>query len=249
MKIIFLNTWGGRIAEPLKKFFETHQDVDVFCLQEVWNNGSELVIDPGERTNLFTEIGEVLESYEKIFAPADDDGDYGLAIYYKKSLLLVNDGNIMIHDKEEYLPDLDITSPKRNLQYVTFQVEDYQKLTIANVHGLWTSQGKDDSEDRLLQSDKIINHFKLINHSYVLGGDFNLNPKTESIKKLENAGLRNLITENNIISTRTKYFKHYEKGTLFADYIFVSKGVDVEDFKVLPDEVSDHAPLYVKINV
>jgi exonuclease III len=41
MKIVFLNTWGGRVGQPLLEFFKNHQDVDVFCLQEVWSNASQ----------------------------------------------------------------------------------------------------------------------------------------------------------------------------------------------------------------
>ena len=33
----------------------------------------------------------------------------------------------------------------------------------------------------------------------------------------------------------------------FADYIFVSKDIKVKDFKVLPDEVSDHLALSIEI--
>lgn len=152
----------------------------------------------------------------------------------------------MVHDKEEYFDDQNVMAPKRNLQEVTFQVEDYQKLTILNFHGLWTGTGKNDTPDRLLQSDTIIAYLKNVTHSFILGGDFNLSPDTMSIKKFEDFGLKNPIKEWGIMSTRTSFFTFENK---FADYVFTSKGVDVETFKVLPDEVSDHAPLYVKINV
>ncbi len=246
MKIIFLNTWGGRVAEPLKHFFETYQDVDVFCLQEVWSDAPREKIDHhDEMNNMFSQVGDILRNYEKIFAPEDENGDYGLAIYYKKSLSLIGFGDIMIHDKEEYFPVLDITSPKRNLQYLTLQIEDQQKVSILNLHGLWNGQGKDDTEDRLKQSENIISFLKTLNHPFVLGGDFNLSPNTQSLKMIEDFGLTNLIKEYGVTNTRTSY---YTKENKFADYVFVSKGIQVEDFKVLPDEVSDHAPLYVKIN-
>ena len=76
-----------------------------------------------------------------------------------------------------------------------------------------------------------------------MSGDFNLLPDTQSIKKLENFGLRNLVKEYNITSTRTSFYTKSEK---FADYAFVSSEIAVKDFKVLPDEVSDHSPLYLE---
>jgi exonuclease III len=43
MKIISLNTWGGMAGrQPLLDFFVAHKDVDVFCLQEIWNGGEHI---------------------------------------------------------------------------------------------------------------------------------------------------------------------------------------------------------------
>jgi endonuclease/exonuclease/phosphatase family metal-dependent hydrolase len=75
-----------------------------------------------------------------------------------------------------------------------------------------------------------------------LCGDFNLPPNTKSLAMFEEFGLRNLISEYKINSTRTSFYTKEEK---FADYIFVSNGIKVNDFSVLPDEVSDHAPLFI----
>lgn len=245
MKIIFLNTWGGRVTEPLKKFFASHQDVDVFCLQEVWSSTLEKIVDyPDEVPQLFSEIGDILQSHQGIFAPADQDGNYGLALYFKKPLTQIDSGNIMIHNKAEYFPDLDVTSPPRNMQYVTFE-KNSKKITVINFHGLWTSQGKGDNPDRLIQSEKIISFLKTLDHLFVLGGDFNLSPDTQSLQNLENFGLKNLVKEYGVVSTRTNF---YTKENKFADYVLVSDGTTVTDFQVLPDEVSDHAPLCVTIN-
>ena len=53
---------------------------------------------------------------------------------------------------------------------------------------------------------------------------------------------RNLITEFKVTSTRTSL---YDKQEPYADYIFVSPNIEVNQFRVLPDEVSDHAALYL----
>ena len=57
-------------------------------------------------------------------------------------------------------------------------------------------------------------------------------------------GLRNLVKEYGIISTRTSF---YEKEGKMADYALVSPELNVLDFRVLPDEVSDHAALYLEV--
>jgi len=61
---------------------------------------------------------------------------------------------------------------------------------------------------------------------------------------LEESGLRNLIKEYSIKNTRTS---HYSKEGKYADYALVSPEISVLDFRVLPDEVSDHAALYLEI--
>ena len=75
-------------------------------------------------------------------------------------------------------------------------------------------------------------------------GDFNLRPDTESVRMLEAAGLRNLVREYGIETTRTSLYDHRDKEP-HANYAFVSAGIEVRDFRVLPDEVSDHAPLFL----
>jgi endonuclease/exonuclease/phosphatase family metal-dependent hydrolase len=129
----------------------------------------------------------------------------------------------------------------RNIQYMTIGTSGSLR-TVINFHGLWTGNGKGDTEDRLLQSDNIIRFLKTLSHPYVLCGDFNLLPETQSLKKLEDSGIRNLIKEFGIASTRSS---HYTKPVRFADYTFVSDGITVNDFKVLPDEVSDHLAMYL----
>ncbi len=78
----------------------------------------------------------------------------------------------------------------------------------------------------------------------MLCGDFNLLPDSESLLMVERIGLRNLIREYGITSTRTSL---YPKDGRYADYAFISEGIQLKSFKVLPDEVSDHAPLLIEI--
>jgi len=42
---------------------------------------------------------------------------------------------------------------------------------------------------------------------------------------------------------------HYTKTEKFADYVLTSPNIQVIDFQVLPDAVSDHSPLQVEFNI
>ena len=55
--------------------------------------------------------------------------------------------------------------------------------------------------------------------------------------------MRNLIKDYAITSTRTPFYTKSEK---FADYVLVSHGIQVADFRVLDAVVSNHAPLYLE---
>ncbi len=254
MKILSLNTWGGRAGkEKLLNFLrEQVQTVDIFCLQEIWSapydsyEGIHAGGLPIQHENIMVhglpEIAEALPEFEYFFNPHFMD-NYGLLMLIRKRYSVQGSGEVWVHKEKGFVPNGDIGLHARNVQYVTIKYRDIA-YTIMNFHGLWNGKGKTDSEDRLEQSKKIIASLCSFEGEVVCVGDFNLLPDTESIKLLELAGLRNLITEYGVSSTRTSIYKKPEK---FADYAFVSSGVEVKDFKVLPDEVSDHAPLLLEI--
>ncbi len=54
--------------------------------------------------------------------------------------------------------------------------------------------------------------------------------------------MRNLVKEFGITSTRSSY---YAKPERFADYTLASNDIKVNEFKILPDEVSDHLAMYL----
>lgn len=254
MKIITLNTWGGRAGkEKLLNFFQNHKgDIDIFCLQEIWSAPYEYLEGTSaggvklsnEHIMVYgkQDISKILSEHVVFFHPHHRE-DFGLMMLVGNTLKVIESGEIFVHKYKGYEPIGDAGRIARNIQYVTIETEGGLK-TIINFHGLWNGQGKNDSEDRLVQSDNILNFVQNLDHPFVLCGDFNLLPDTLSLKKFEEARLHNLIKEYGITSTRTSYYTKAEK---FADYVFTSPKITIKDFKVLPDEISDHAPLYIDI--
>ncbi|TSC82310.1 MAG: hypothetical protein G01um101420_474 [Parcubacteria group bacterium Gr01-1014_20] len=248
MTLTSLNTWGARAGkENLLKFFKDHRDTDVFCLQEIWNGGEHMegkMAGGAKLKNitfrLFEDIGKTLTGHIGFFRPHFGD-HYGLAIFVKKDLKILEEGEIFVYRERGYFSSEEPGNHARNIQFVTLRMPQGVR-TMVNFHGLWNGGGKFDSPERLTQSDKIVEFLKNLTDPFVLCGDFNLLPETKSLKKLEVFGLRNLIKEYGFSSTRTKF---YTKEHRFADYALASKGIRVKDFKVLPDEVSDHSPLYL----
>lgn len=237
MKLITLNIWGGHIETPLLNFIKDYRDVDVFCFQEVYHNAITK-ISTEDRTvslSILAKLQEVLPEHRAFFCPVVD-GIYGIAMFVKKNVEVVQDGELLIHDNPHY-PGRGPTH-LRKLQWIECRAQGRQ-YAILNVHGLWNGMGKTDTAERIAQSQRIREHLDTIDIPQILCGDFNLRPDTESIKIIEH-GMDNLITSFGVCSTRTSL---YEKEEKFADYIFTSPDVSVNKFEVLQDEVSDHAPL------
>jgi exonuclease III len=251
MKLISLNVWGGVAGkEKLLDFFKSHNDVDIFCLQEVWNGGHEMI---GRKAGgrplseiahwLLTDISATLKDHAVYFRPQFKDY-FGLTMFIKKNIVVRKEGELFVYKDRGYFSEEDIGNHSRNIQYVSIDSNDGVRA-VAHVHGLWNGQGKGDSPDRLLQSDNIVRFLNSVGSPYIFCGDLNLLPETESLKKIEAVGMRNLIAEFGITSTRSSL---YTKPLRFADYMFVSNGIEVKDFKVLPDEVSDHLALYLEFS-
>jgi endonuclease/exonuclease/phosphatase family metal-dependent hydrolase len=242
MKLISLNTWGGRVAEILD-FFKQHQDIDLFLLQEVFHNGTARTLFSGkERAEFFKEIDELLPDHTGYFAPAEA-GEWGLAIFARKSLKILEHGDFFVYRERDSMVGRDATTIGRNLQFLTVTYNE-QNLNFLNFHGFWSGQGKLDSPERLIQSENIIKFIKNLTGEVILAGDFNLLPETQSLNTIEKElNLRNLVKEHKIESTRTSYYPRPEK---FADYVLCSAGIEVKNFSALPDEVSDHKALFLE---
>ena len=190
---------------------------------------------------LLSVIIEALPDHTCYFRPHLFDF-YGLAMFVKNGVKVLEEGEIFVHKERGFVLPGDWGTHARNIQYVTLETESGLR-TVINFHGLWNGRGKTDTEERLVQSTNLVNFLGRLANPHILCGDFNLLPETESLKIFEKAGLRNLIQENGITSTRSH---HYTKEHRFADYAFVSEGVEVQNFKVLDEPVSDHLPLYLE---
>ncbi|HSW93454.1 MAG TPA: endonuclease/exonuclease/phosphatase family protein [Gammaproteobacteria bacterium] len=239
MKLITLNIWGGHVRDPLHQFIETNNEIDIFCFQEVYHKAKKMITieDRSVSLNIFSELQTLLPDHTGYFKAAVD-GVYGIGMFIKKGIALLNEGDFVIHENPAYLgygP-----SHSRILQWAKCNIEGNSYM-IMNVHGLWNGMGKTDTPERIAQSEKIKEFMDNVPDRKILCGDFNLKPDTRSLKIIAD-GMHDLIDKYNILSTRTSYYPKEEK---FADYVFTSPDIKINKFSVLRDEVSDHAPLLV----
>lgn len=241
MKLITLNIWGGRVKQPFLNFIKNNQDVDIFCFQELYNNATPHFTQTyGDiSSKIYNELQELLPNHQSFFRPVLDD-IYGIGIFIKKEINVLEEGEVSIYDAINF-SGID-GNHSRNMQWVKCAIRG-TVYTVFNVHGLWNGKGKTDTPDRINQSKRIMELVDANTTKKILCGDFNLRPDTESIAIIAN-GMNNLIKIHEITSTRTSLYTKEEK---FADYIFVSSDIKVMNFEVLPDEVSDHSALLLEL--
>jgi endonuclease/exonuclease/phosphatase family metal-dependent hydrolase len=246
MKLINLNVECGVVCEPLLEFIKMQaEEIDIFCFQEVFHQGIVKRWFLGSaRPELFSEIQNILPDFNGYFCASSEKDVGGLAIFIKKSLEVKNVENTLLFEEMNSTMDESDESyfaMGRNLQSIEF-VSAGKNYTVFNFHGMWVEKGKIDTVKRLEQSEKIKKIFDMAKGAKILCGDLNLEPDTKSIAILSE-GNRNLIQEYKITSTRSSLYKKSSKS---ADYIIVSPEVEVKDFKVLKDEVSNHLPLFLE---
>lgn len=256
-RTIFLNTWNGIRFEELISFVEREKEnTDVFCFQEVLDTSTARTETHGSRANLYLEITRHLEGFSSVFAPMfygyDLEGKvdfplwFGNVTFWRKELCLEEASIKYIHreDWSDVGQESNFFDFPRNVLLTRFQMNE-RLVTIGNCHGVWTPEGKGDNPDRIKQADKLGEIRDGIVGEFILGGDFNLdisNPSLETIGQ----GMRNLIIENGITSTRSSF---YPGSGLYADYVWVSRGVVIKKFRVLKDNVSDHLPMEIIFSV
>ncbi len=244
-RIISLNIWGGRVREPLLEFIRTNASTaDIFCFQEVYHDAVKKTQGDFTEVHLemFDEMQKLLPNHIGKFCPVVEDY-FGIATFVHKNFQIKASGDIDIYENPAYT-GMGGNHSRKGL-WVDIEKED-KTLSILNVHGLWTGKGKGDTPERLEQSRRIRAFMDAVKGPQVLCGDFNLWPDTESVAILEK-GMQNLIKEHGINSTRTSYYKRAAEGGSHADYAFISPEIHVSDFKVMPEEVSDHAALQIDI--
>lgn len=240
MKILQLNTWTGRIKGTLLEFFKNN-DFDVICLQEaVWSDNDELL------QNFCVTVDQIQEASGLKYSSkspnwklklADNVMEQGNVILSKDKITVENIKQV--HGNYGFIKNLaELTDHAYTLQMVKLSTG----LTVVNHHGYWlpTPIGDQTTIDTM---KKVAKELKKINGPIVMCGDLNIIHDSPAMRELD--FLRDLTSEYHIDNTLAglKF-----TGKVACDHILVSSDIEVKDFKVLDELVSDHKALVVEIN-
>lgn len=116
-------------------------------------------------------------------------------------------------------------------------------LTVVNHHGFWRPNPIGD-EESVKAFTRVADAVRQIKSPLVMCGDFNIIHDSPAMRPLD--FLRDLTHEHGITTTLSGLGYN---GAVACDHILVNNEVDVQDFTVLPDLVSDHLALRADIEV
>lgn len=229
MKLVFLNTLNGQMESGISRFLEEQaKDTQVFCLQE--------------------SKGKMLELARKIFG-----SDYDEFVAHK----VISEDNrfdqaTYIHKNMQVLEHEVLASGVDGIGLGIYLKLSYAKnriINVINIHGVATPGDKKDNPARLKQSKLFLGAANKCIGPTVLGGDFNLDIDTESVKMIERDGWTNLIRNCGIKTTRNEltWRKYPNSPQYYADYVFANNEISVGKFEVPRLLISDHEPMILEI--
>lgn len=227
LKIIFLNTWNGETREQICEFIRQHaKDTDIFCFQEAYDD----YMRPRCR-ELLPEFLEV--THDKV----TEHNDYAQAMYIKNTIPVLS-ADALLEDFADCGSAL----------WAKIRMGG-RHMYVCNVHGISRPGDKLDTPGRLRQSREMLKFFADKDASVIFGGDFNLLPETESVKMFTDHRYTNLIDRYHIATTRNRHAweQHPDNKQYYADYVFSSPELAIQQFHVPQNEISDHLPLIVEV--
>jgi endonuclease/exonuclease/phosphatase family metal-dependent hydrolase len=266
MKVMCLNGWGGKLHEPLIAYLESEQP-DVLCLQEVvhspetdrewltYRDGNHVL---PQRANFFREVASALPGHAAVFCPAAQgvlwDGEvsvpsqWGLATFVHRSLPVIRQAQSFVHKGFSAHGYGDHPRSRSAHAVCVYDYSRDRAVSITHMHGLRDLRGKMDTPEREEQARRLLSLSHCVSEPgdlRVVCGDFNVDPDSETLRLLKDAGLTELVTALGFDSTRTSL---YTKPSRFADYMLLNEPEAVVGFKVVSQpEVSDHCPLVLQL--
>jgi endonuclease/exonuclease/phosphatase (EEP) superfamily protein YafD len=238
MRIIFLNSWFGKTGKPFFDYIKKESSTtDIFCFMEV---------SPELYSKLSSTLNDFNGLYKEGLRLKSPEIMCGQAIFARKGIMIEKSGKVFIYCQS----NIDVGF----LLFSKIGIGE-KKFWIGNVHGKTFPGNKFDTPIRMKQSQKIIDFFEDKNEPKIIGGDFNLELDTKSLKMFEEAGYSNLVKDFDIKTTRNEFAWKQFRNTpgfvqqYYADYVFTSPEVKVKSFEVPYMEISDHLPLILDFEI
>lgn len=255
LSLLQLNTNSDNYWDKLTSYL-TSPDFDILQLQEL--TGKETFAgNLHSRHNTFAELQKILQDkYYGVLSIAQrytssPNAYLGNGTFYKKEFALIDKKELVLfsHDNPFRSDLTTFEEVGRTVLHLTFAFEN-KHVSFLNTHLAWAKTSNEEPH-QTKQGAILVDYLRTVPEPFVLTGDFNLTPDQPLVQKI-NKLAHNLTTENQITNTldpknhRAKIL--FPKG-LAVDYIFTSKDVQVNNFAVVDEDLSDHLGLKVEIEI
>lgn len=240
-KILQLNAWTGRIKGALLEFIQKN-DFDIICLQEaIW-------ADDNETLEIFSATVEKIKEASKLKYESRADNwianAFNTKIYQGNAILsrekIIEEQIELVYGEEKVA---ETAQDLLNHYYKAQLVKLESGLNIVNYHGYWlpTPIGDETTTDVMRKVAKIARNAK---GPLVMCGDLNIIYDSPAMRELD--FLQDLTHKHNIDNTLVglKF-----NGKVPCDHILINNQVEVTDFSVLNNIISDHKPLSATIKI
>ncbi len=249
IKFLQLNLLEGGIYWDNITALIKRENPDVLCLQEVFNGDTK---QPPHFQST-SHLKALLRHYHSYYSPElyeiwpQGQTDQGNAIFSR--FPITQEKTIFLHGTYKRLTrppqENDFSHYPKNMQHVVIPINGKQ-LHVFNLHGIW-GKGGDDSPERSRMGNIIAQEIKEKTYA-VLMGDFNLKPSTKVVANIEKY-MVNVFKNELTTSFNMKHKTNPGYATAVVDMFFTSPEVDVISKSSPEDDVSDHRPFVVTIDI
>ncbi len=255
MKLIQVNAWLGRISGPLARLVKQEQP-DLVCMQEALRTTHPVLHGFADQINFIDDIKVAGNFLHEFFAPnwgfnfGSVKVDEGLTILSKHPLQ--NEQAFHAHQHYHLRKDRsDSLNNSRNWQACSVNLPNGKRLSLANYQGYLDGEKGVGTEVTIETMRKVCDKVAALPPPCIFCGDFNVWPGTPALRVLDSLGLRNLTVENHIPTTLSSAHRapDEDRARATCDYILVSPEIQIEDFRISEEIVSDHKALIVEFEV
>lgn len=255
IKFLQLNINSDNYWDKLLSYI-TKNDFDILQLQEMTGKDTLTGNIHAKRDTFF----ELLKFLDKHYAgeltitqryTSSPFAYLGNATFFKKTFTLRAKKEIILSTLGGPFQSKSETFEKVGRKLLHLQLTIANKnISFLNTHFAWAKSPKEELH-QTKQGQILIDYLHTVQKPFVLSGDFNLDPQQPLIQKLDKLA-RNLTSEHKILNTLNP--SNHRVKNLFPpgvaiDYIFTSNDLQVENFSVVKEDLSDHFGLTVDIKI
>lgn len=250
-RFVQMNIWNGRLYYPIDAFLKRERP-DILCAQEMLSGEDNL--SPSFWTaETLVQAGHFNQSQTTPPIPFYEMWDKSAGIV---NAVLTGErlSSTFQHTIFPYEPEGEITTQlQRHIDYYSM-VHTEQRLADGRVlhvlshhnHIVRNEAGRLYSKTSEINFKTIAEYIATLSGPVIFSGDFNLFKESTCLQPLKEIGLTNLNDVHNIQHARNEFSWKAEEC---VSHVFISPDIQVHDYRVATDNVSDHLPLVMDFSL